>query len=42
MLADYIIAFAFFMISFVYIPILVHFSLDMPPSLEKQFLQCLV
>ena len=30
-----------FMVSVVYVPILVHFSLEIPPSLEEQFLQCL-
>ena len=40
MLAEYIIASAF-MVSVFYVPILVHFSLDISPSLEEQFLQFL-
>ena len=27
------------MVSVVYVPVLVHFSLPIPPSLEEQFLQ---
>ena len=41
MLAEYAIASAF-MVSVVCVPILAHFSLDIPPSLEEQFLQFLV
>ena len=39
MLAEYIIA---FMVSVVYVPTLVHFSVDISPSLKQQFMQCLV
>ena len=41
MLAEHAIASAF-MVSVVCVPILAHFSLDIPPSLEEQFLQFLV
>ena len=39
MLAEYIIA---FMVSVVYVPTLVHFPVEISPSLKEQFMQCLV
>ena len=31
-----------FILTVVYVPVLVHFSLEIPPCLEEEFLQCFI